>query len=78
MMKFNDTYTQINEDHHDIKGLSNFNKRGIHPIQALLDYGYQIVPGKHGIITDPDGIAHDMPDLYDMIINYLKEKRRKR
>ena len=69
-MSFNSQYTVYLEGLNDLDSLDLTKKIGKHPIQMLLDYGYDVTGP--GIIMDPDGNKHDIPDLYDLIVQYKK------
>ena len=59
----------------EIKPTGISKARGKHPIQLLLDYGYRIVPNKPGAVIAADGQAFMSPELYDAIIDYLKQAK---
>ena len=69
-MSFNSQYALYLERLNDIEPLRLHKAQGIHPIQMLLDYGYDV--SRPNIIIDPDGNKHDIPDLYDLIVAYKK------
>ena len=73
-MKFNNTYTRVSEGLKiEPTGISK--ARGKHPIQLLLDYGYRVVPEKPGAVITADGQAFMSPELYDAILDYLKQTK---
>ena len=69
-MSFNSQYSVYLERLNDLESLDLAKKRGVHPIQMLLDYGYDVA--QPGVVMDPDGNKHDIPDLYDLIVQYKK------
>ncbi len=79
-MEFNTRYSLYLEQHDDLKTLSLMKKIGKDPIQGLLDDGWTVSPYKPGVVIapPPNGKAYDLPDLYKLIMDYLKRQHEQR
>lgn len=53
------------DDDNDLESLKVIDQQGMHPIDALIDYGYKA--GNEGTVIDPDGGEHYIPELFFLL-----------